>query len=162
MRIYLVAALLVLNSMAQRGSKIVVSLYALDLGAGAAQVGILAALFAVFPLLLAVHVGRISDRYGVRLPLAAGGIAMASGLLLPLAGGGLPALFLCPALIGFGHIFFHVAVHSLVGSLGDGAQRTKNFATFALGGSIAAFIGPSAAGFTIEYSGYYTAFAMLA
>src|SRR3954471_13315449 len=95
MRIYLVAALLVLNSMAQRGSQIVVSLYALDLGAGAAQVGILAALFAVFPLLLAVHVGRISDRYGVRLPLAAGGIAMAGGLLLPLAGGGARAACVC-------------------------------------------------------------------
>ena len=94
MTVYLVAALVILNSIAQRGSKVVVSLYALDLGAGAAQVGILAALFAVFPLLLAVQVGRISDRYGVRMPIALGGLAMAAGLLLPFLGGGLPALFL--------------------------------------------------------------------
>jgi predicted MFS family arabinose efflux permease len=53
-------------------------------------------------------------------------------------------------------------VHSLVGSLGDAAARTKNFSTFALGGSIAAFIGPSAAGFAIELAGYRTAFAILA
>src|SRR5882672_1337919 len=162
MTVYLVVVMAMLNSIAQRGAKVSVSLYALDLGAGAAAVGVLAALFAVFPLLLAVQVGRISDRYGVRMPIALGGLAMAAGLLLPFAGGGLPALFLCPALIGLGHIFFHVAVHSLVGSLGDAAERTKNFSTFALGGSIAAFIGPSAAGFAIELAGYRTAFALLA
>jgi MFS family permease len=164
--IYLVVLLVILNSIAQRGSKVAVSLYALDLGAGAATVGLLAAAFALFPLLLAVQVGRISDRYGVRLPIAAGGLTMAAGLLLPVllpsAGGGLAALFLCPALIGLGHIFFHVCVHSLVGSLGEAAERTKNFSTFALGGSIAAFIGPSAAGFAIELAGYRAAFALLA
>src|ERR1041384_5995294 len=107
MAVYLVVVLSTLTSLSLRGSKVAVSLYALDLGAGAATVGLLAALFALFPLLLAVQVGRISDRYGVRMPIALGGLAMAAGLLLPFAGGGLPALFLCPALIGFGHIFFH-------------------------------------------------------
>src|SRR5438445_4791910 len=162
MTVYLVVLLSVLNSIAQRGSKVVVSLYALDLGAGAAAVGVLAALFAVFPLLLAVQAGRISDRYGVRLPIALGGFAMAIGLLLPRVAGGLPALFLCPALLGLGHIYFHVSVHNLVGSLGTPAERTRNFSTFALGASIAAFIGPSAAGFAIELAGYRAAFALLA
>jgi MFS family permease len=160
--VYLVVLLTLLNSIAQRGSKVVVSLYALELGAGAAAVGVLAALFAVFPLLLAVQAGRISDRYGVRMPIALGGFAMAAGLVLPIAVGGLPALFLCPALLGLGHIYFHVSVHNLVGSLGTPAERTKNFSTFALGASIAAFIGPSAAGFAIELAGYRAAFAMLA
>jgi MFS family permease len=160
--VYLVVLMALLNSIAQRGAKVAVSLYALELGAGAAAVGVLAALFAVFPLLLAVQAGRISDRYGVRMPIALGGLAMAVGLLLPLVGGGLPALFLCPALLGLGHIYFHVSVHNLVGSLGSDTERTKNFSTFALGGSIAAFIGPSAAGFAIELAGYRAAFAMLA
>jgi predicted MFS family arabinose efflux permease len=160
--VYLVVLLTLLNSIAQRGSKVVVSLYALDLGAGAAAVGVLAALFAVFPLLLAVQAGRISDRYGMRMPIALGGLAMAGGLVLPIAVGGLPALFLCPALLGLGHIYFHVSIHNLVGSLGTPAERTKNFSTFALGASIAAFIGPSAAGFAIELAGYRAAFAMLA
>ena len=162
MTVYLVVLCAMLNSIAQRGAKVAVSLYALDLGAGAAAVGVLAALFAVFPLLLAVQAGRISDRYGVRLPMALGGLAMAAGLLLPLAGGGLPMLFLCPTLLGLGHIYFHVSVHNLVGSLGDEAERTKNFATFALGGSVSAFIGPSLSGFAIELAGYRAAFAALA
>ena len=162
MTLYLVVLLTLLNSIAQRGSKVVVSLYALDLGASAAAVGVLAALFAVFPLLLAVQAGRISDRYGVRMPIALGGLAMAAGLVLPIVVGGLPALFLCPALLGLGHIYFHVSIHNLVGSLGTPAERTRNFSTFALGASIAAFIGPSAAGFAIELAGYRAAFALLA
>ena len=162
MTVYLVVLASMLNSIGQRGSKVAVSLYALELGAGAAAVGVLAALFAAFPLLLAVHAGRVSDRFGVRMPMALGSLAMAGGLALPLAGGGLAALFLCPALIGLGHIYFHVSIHNLVGSLGDAAERTRNFSTFALGSSIAAFIGPSLAGFTIELAGYRSAFAVLA
>src|SRR5882762_6720755 len=159
MTVYLVVLLSVLNSIGQRGSKVAVSLYALELGSGSFTVGLLAATFAAFPLLLAVHAGRISDRVGVRYPILLGTATMACGLALA---GGLPALFLCPALIGLGHIFFHVSIHNLVGSLGAAEDRTRNFATFALGGSIAAFAGPSLAGFGIEIAGYRATFAMLA
>src|SRR5438034_972747 len=162
MTVYLVVLLSVLNSIGQRGSKVAVSLYALELGGGSFTVGLLAAMSAAFPLLLAVHAGRISDRVGVRYPILLGTATMACGLALPALAGGLPALFLCPALIGLGHIFFHVSIHNLVGSLGAAEDRTRNFATFALGGSIAAFAGPSLAGFGIEIAGYRATFAMLA
>jgi len=160
--IYLVVALSMLNSVAQRGSKVAVSLYALELGAGAASVGVLAALFATFPLLLAVEAGRLSDRFGVRVPIVCGSLTMAAGLTVAFFTTSVPLLFLCPALIGLGHIFFHVSVHNLVGSFGAAAARTRNFSTFALGSSIAAFIGPSLAGFAIELAGFRTAFAILA
>jgi len=162
MTVYLVVLLSVLNSIGQRGSKVAVSLYALELGVGPFTVGLLAAMFAAFPLLLAVHAGRISDRAGVRTPILLGSATMACGLALPALAGGLPALFVCPALIGLGHIFFHVSIHNLVGSLGSAEERTRNFSTFALGSSIAAFIGPSLAGFGIESSGYPVTFALLA
>ena len=155
-------ALSVLNSVAQRGSKVAVSLYALELGAGAGAVGILAALFATFPLLLAVQAGRISDRFGVRVPIALGSLTMAAGLAVAFFTQSIALLFVCPALIGLGHIFFHVSIHNLVGSLGPDAERTRNFSTFALGSSIAAFIGPSLAGFAIELAGFRTAFVLLA
>lgn len=162
MTAYAVVLLSVLNSIAQRGSKVAVSLYSLELGASAAAVGVLAALFAVFPLLLAVHAGRISDRYGVRRPMAAGGLMMVAGLAVPLVfPRSLAWLFVCPALVGLGQIYFHVSVHNLVGALGD-AERTKNFATFSLGSSIAAAVGPSAAGLGIEFGGFATAFVLLA
>jgi len=162
MAVYLVVLLSALTSVSLRGSKVAVSLYALELGASAAMVGVLAALFAAFPLLLAVPAGRLADRFGLRLPIVGGILIMAAGLALPLARPGMTALLLCPALVGLGHIFFHVSVHSLVGALGSAAERTRNFATFSLGISIAAFIGPSAAGFAIELAGYRAAFALLA
>src|SRR3954469_19463256 len=81
--LYLVVLLSVLSSVAQRGSKVTVSLYVLELGAGSLAVGVLAALFATFPLLLAVHAGRISDRFGVRYPMLLGGAAMAIALGVP-------------------------------------------------------------------------------
>jgi predicted MFS family arabinose efflux permease len=160
--LYVVVLLSVLTSISQRGAKVAVSLYALELGAGSFAVGVLAALFAVFPLLLAVHAGRISDRVGVRLPMAAGAAMMALALALPALAPGLPALFVCPALLGLGHIFFHVSVHNFVGALGAPSDRTRNFATLSLGSSIAAFIGPSLAGFGIEYAGYRAALLALA
>lgn len=151
-----------LSSLSLRGSKVAVSLYALELGAGAGVVGILAALFSVFPLVLAVQAGRISDRFGVRMPLVCGSVVMAAGLAVPLFGSGIAWLVASPVLIGLGNIFFHVSIHNLVGSLGADGERTRNFATFSLGISIAAFIGPSAAGFTIDLAGFRPAFLLLA
>jgi len=162
MAVYLVVVLAALTSISLRGSKVAVSLYALELGAGAATVGVLAALFAAFPLLLAVPAGRFADRFGVRPPIVVGTLIMGAGLSLPLALPGMTTLLLCPALVGLGHVLFHVSVHSLVGALSPEAERTRNFATFSLGISIAAFIGPSAAGFAIELGSYRAAFALLA
>ncbi|MFL6574169.1 MAG: MFS transporter [Burkholderiales bacterium] len=161
MTLYLVVLASVLTSIAQRGSKVTLSLYALDLGAGSFAVGLLAALYASFPLILAVHAGRISDRFGVRYPMLLGGITMALALATPVLLPTLVSLFFSAALLGLGHIFFHVSVHNLVGSLGA-ADRTKNFATFSLGSSIAAFIGPSLAGFSIQYAGFREALLLLA
>lgn len=161
MTLYLVVLASVLTSIAQRGSKVTLSLYALELGAGSLTVGVLAALFATFPLLLAVHAGRISDRVGVRYPMLLGGLTMSLALAIPVVVPNLGSLLLCAALLGLGHIFFHVSVHNLIGSLGSD-ERTRNFATFSLGSSIAAFIGPSAAGFAIEYADYRSALLMLA
>jgi predicted MFS family arabinose efflux permease len=90
-----------------------------------------------------------------------GGTTMALALAAPAVFPQLNTLFACAALMGLGHIFFHVSVHNLVGALG-GADRARNFATFSLGSSIAAFIGPSAAGFAIEYAGFRPALLLLA
>jgi predicted MFS family arabinose efflux permease len=87
---------------------------------------------------------------------------MALALVIPALLPRLPALFACATLMGLGHIFFHVSVHNLIGALGEAGARTRNFATFSLGSSIAAFIGPSLAGFSIEFAGFASAFVLLA
>ena len=123
MSVSFVILLSVLAGIAHRGSKVSVSLAALQLGANSFMVGVLAALYAVFPLLLAVYAGRISDRIGVRYPILLGSIGITAGLVLPALHEGLLTLFLCPTLIGLGHIFFHVSIHNAVGSIGGAAER---------------------------------------
>ena len=139
-----------------------VSLSALAIGASPFQVGVLAALFAAFPLLLAVYAGKVSDRIGVKHPMIFGTVMMSGAMLVPLALPGLPGLLAAATLVGLGHIFFHVSVHNLIGAYGEGEARTRNFATFSLGASIAAFIGPSMTGFSIDGWGFRPTFVLLA
>jgi predicted MFS family arabinose efflux permease len=87
---------------------------------------------------------------------------MAAGLCVPLAWSGMNGLFAAAILIGFGHIFFHVSAHNLIGSYGDGDARVRNFATFSLGGSVAAFFGPALTGFSIDGLGFRATFVVLA
>ena len=77
---YLAVLCTVFQGIAQRGAKMLASLATLELGATPFQVGLLAALFPVFPLLLAVYAGRVSDRIGVRIPMVGGSAMMALGL----------------------------------------------------------------------------------
>jgi MFS family permease len=160
--VYLAVLLSLLQGISMRGAKILVSLSALAQGATPFQVGVLAAMFAAFPLLLAVYAGKIYDRIGVKRPILAGAVIIAIGIATPLVLPGLAGLLACSALIGLGHIFFHVSIHNLIGAYGDGEARTRNFATFSLGASIAAFMGPSLAGFTIDLWGYSPAHLLLA
>ncbi|WP_089400094.1 MFS transporter [Noviherbaspirillum humi] len=154
MAIYLTVFLAVLNQISLKGSKMLMSLFALHLGAPPPAVGLLASLYAVFPMLLAIHAGRISDRIGVRWPMVGGGTGLALGLLLPALWPTLPALYLSAALIGVGNIFFHVSVHNLIGSFGDASARTRNFGTFSLGASISGMAGPILVGALIDHAGY--------
>jgi MFS family permease len=160
--VYLAVLMSLLQGIGMRGAKIVVSLSALAQGATPFQVGVLAALFAAFPLLLAVYAGKISDRIGVAKPILAGSVILSAGIAVPLVMPGLPGLVVAATLVGLGHIFFHVSIHNLIGAYGEGEARTRNFATFALGASIAAFIGPSLGGFSIDLWGFPASHALVA
>ena len=162
MIVHLAVLMAVLQGISMRGAKILVSLSALAQGATPFQVGVLAAMFAAFPLLLAVYAGKISDRIGVARPILAGCVVMAAGIAVPLATPGIAGLVLASALVGLGHIFFHVSIHNLIGAYGEGEARTRNFSTFALGASIAAFVGPSLTGFSIDAWGYPRSHMLLA
>ena len=160
--IYLAVLLSVLHGIGMRGAKVLVSLAALEIGATPFQVGLLAATFAALPLVLAVYAGKVSDRFGVHRPLLGGAVTMAVGVAVPLAIPGLAGLLVCSALVGLGHIFFHVSMHNLIGAYGEGETRTRNFATFSLGASISAFIGPSLAGISIDEAGFHATYLVMA
>jgi MFS family permease len=143
------------------GSRVAVSLSALGQGASAFTVGVLLALYAVLPMLLAVSAGRLCDRAGARPPMIAGCALIAVGAALPVLRDGLPALYASAALLGVGFMLFQVAVWNATGDLGGG-DRARSFSLLALGYSISGFLGPLVAGFAIDWGGFAVAFGLLA
>ncbi len=160
--IFRIVLLSVLTHTAYKGSKVLMSLSALELGVNEFFVGMLFSTYALFPLLLSVYAGRISDRIGFRRPMLYGTIGLLAGLAIPFMFFRLEALYVAAALIGFCYIFYTVAVQHLIGALADGMDRTRNYSWFSLGIGMTALLGPTSAGFLIDAVGHRATFAVLA
>ncbi|WP_020656467.1 MFS transporter [Massilia niastensis] len=162
MALYLTVLISVLNQIGLKGSKMLIALHALELKADPVAIGVLIATYAVFPLMLAVYAGRLTDRIGVRWPMLCGSLGMTAGLLVPVAWPTIAALFAAAAMLGTANIFFHVSCHNLVGSIDGAGSRTSNFGTFSLGGSVSGMLGPVLVGFMVDRAGYSWTFVTLA
>ncbi len=66
MSVYFAFALVLFTFLPTNAARMLLSLYALDLGASPLAVGLLAVTFSVFPMFLAVIAGKITDRVGSR------------------------------------------------------------------------------------------------
>ena len=64
------------------GSRMIATLFAIELGANPFTVGLLISAYSVLPLLLSVYSGRVSDRFGARYPMLAGAIAPQGDVVL--------------------------------------------------------------------------------
>jgi predicted MFS family arabinose efflux permease len=149
------ALLIVLFNMSSfRASKVLVSLYAIELGASQFFIGLMIAMYSLLPALLALQVGKLTDRLGVRLPMLIGSFGVALGLLLPWLFQSMAALYASAALIGVAHMMANVSAQNLVGSFGGAEHRTRNFSNFALVMAVGSFLGPLAGGFSIDYFGH--------
>jgi len=140
-------------------ARITTSLYALSLHASEFTVGILIALFALFPMLLAVKLGRIVDRIGLTRPMLAGSALMLLGCTLPSLIGGLAILYPSALMIGTGFLAIHVSVQHAIGAMSDAGSASSNFSWLALGYSVSSFTGPVVAGFVIEHLRHAIAYA---
>jgi len=159
--IYQIMLVVVLWNSAYKGVRVLNTLYALELGATPLHIGLLLATYGVFPLLLAVLAGRIADRYGSRVPIIAGMVVSTVGAVLPWFAPSLPLLFAAAAITGLGFILGQVAFQSLVGTLGEGKTRTRNFNNYALIVAVADFVGPVLAGFSIDHGGHVLTYLVL-
>jgi predicted MFS family arabinose efflux permease len=149
------------NHLTLNGMRVTVSLDALALGASAATVGGLLALFALLPMFLGIAAGRLADRIGVRKPMLAGSIGMAASAVIPTVLPGLPALYVAPALSGVSFMAFQVATQYATGEMGPPGARTRNYGLLAVGYSTSSILGPLVAGLTIDHAGFRPAFAVL-
>jgi MFS family permease len=143
------------------GSRVVMALFAIELGVNAFSIGIMAALYSLTPLLLGVTAGRATDRYGVKPPMLFGAVLCGVGLMLPYLWPKVATLYVSATVIGAGFVIYNVAVQNLTGAWGPREDRAKNFSTLSLGYSISSFIGPLAVGYVIEYSDHAHAYLYL-
>lgn len=162
MALYIAVLVTVLTHTSYKGSKVLISLYALELGATPFVVGFLFATYSIFPALLAVFAGRLADRYGARRLILFGACGLMIGLLVPFVVPGLAFLFVSAVVIGLSYIFYVVAVQSLVGAIGEGAARTRNYSIFSIGVALTALLGPTSAGFAIDLVGHRATYLLLA
>lgn len=162
MAIYLIVMMCTLTHAGFGGSRVVVALYALDLGASQFTIGVLMALYALCPMLFAVSIGKLADRVGPRLPMTLGTVGVALALLLPPMFPGMVTLYLSALLLGTSFHFFFVTVTGIAGGIGGVENRSRNYALVSLGFSAAGFVGPMAAGFSIDYLGHLPTFLVLA
>lgn len=162
MALYLTFALTFLNFVGVSAARVVLSLYALDLGAHPFGVGVLVAMFYTFPLLLSWPIGTLSDRYGARRPLVFGGVCGLASMLIPYFVHELFALYAAAALAGLSLACMHVNVQNLVGLLSPSHERSRNFSNFSMVGAATNFVGPLVAGFSIDLMGHAAACLVIA
>ena len=162
MPMYLIVVTCVLIHAGFGGAKVALPLHALSLGVDAFSVGVIMALWALCPMLIALSVGRLVDRVGPRVPMLAGTIGVAAALLVPYFFPGVASLYVLALVVGTAFQFFFVPTQGITGALGGPEDRARNYSLLAVGFSIASFLGPLIAGFSIDYLGYQTAYLTLA
>ena len=162
MEIISFVALNALGHLAFVGARLTTVLFALELGASEAVVGVLMSLFALLPMLLSIGAGRLIDRVGPQRPLAVSLAVLALSAALPFAFPRLETLYLSATLVGVSFMYVHIAMNSVFGAHGSPEQRAVNFSWLALGFAISNSIGPLVAGYAIDGFGHASAFLVLA
>ena len=154
MNVYLILLVVLCNVICLRASRIMVSLFAIELGAPQYLIGVMIGLYALFPALLAVYAGRLSDRKGPHLPMLGGSAGAVAGMLIPFAVPTMPALAVSAVVFGVAFIFYHVAVQNMLGAISSDETRTRNFSNYSLMISAGGFFGPLGAGISIDHFGH--------
>ena len=98
MAIPLTLALTYFNFVGANAARVVLTLYALELGAPASSVGVLGGLLFLFPLLLSWPIGALADRTGARGILLFASCCGAASLVLPFLVRAVPAFYVAAAL----------------------------------------------------------------
>jgi len=137
-----------------RGTRLLLSLYALELGANAFTVGVLLAVYALMTAACGWPFGKWSDRVGCRKPMIVASCMSAAGFCIPFFCPTLPALFVAALVNGMAYCMYHVAQLHATGLLSTPKTRSKNLANLSLMFSVTNFAGPLLAGFSIEHAGH--------
>jgi predicted MFS family arabinose efflux permease len=149
-----------LVSIAVSGTRPILSIHAHELGASPFYIGLLVSAFALFPLFLAIRIGKWIDRFGSRTLILVGGAGIIMSLMVAV---------LFPTLLGllFSQIFIGLFNNCLVTSTQKRLSLTKGNRDKAVSGlstvySAGDFVAPLVGGILYEHAGFQTTFMFLA
>lgn len=151
------------------GVRLAAALQLLREGYGPWSVGLLLALFAAAPVLLAMPAGRLADRHGYHRPvrlaaaLAIGGALVAVASTFVAGGWHFALLCLAAAATGTGANTGMLAIQRTAGLVArDATERVRIFSWMGIAPSFANVVGPVAVGFVIDGFGFAVAYALMA
>ncbi len=162
MPLVLILSLSSITFITMKGSRILMTLYAVEMGAGPFEIGILFALYGLFPFLLAVAAGRLADRFDNRLLMYWGLGTYTISLALPYFFPSMLMLYIAAPLWGFTSMLWVVATQNLVGVLSSNETRTQNFSYYSIGESVGSVLGPVTVGLAIDMLSHHSAFLIMA
>lgn len=142
---------IILHHVAYSGARFAIALYALELHASPAVIGVLIALFSLVPMVGSVPVGRWIDRRGARGLLVACCLLIFAGNTIAALFDNLYLLFPVAILVGGGFYPSYLATQQLVGRYGRAEERAANFATLSTAVAISGVAAPLLAGFGVEH-----------
>jgi MFS family permease len=132
------------------GARVMLSLFALSLGAGVFEVGVVAASTQLPMLFLSVPVALAMDRYGSRPVLWASGACGLVAVLLPFFFPVMPAVLAASIFFGLSNVLGSQPLQKLIGAFSDQSTLARNFSTYSFLGAVAGVIGPFAGGLAID------------
>jgi MFS family permease len=155
--LYLTFALMLFGFGSISSARVALSLYALDLGASPAKVGLIVATLYVFPLLISWPIGRYADRVGSRWLILAGAFFGLSAMSIPYFAREISAMYVAGTLLGISFAIYNVLLQNVVGLLSTPEERARNFGNASLIGAMSAFSGPLLAGVATDHVGHAAA-----
>ena len=145
------------------GTRPLVPLYALSLGIGPGEIGVLVAAFAILPLFIVSLVGSWMDRHGSAWIMVSGALLSALGLMLPFLMPDRAGLYLSQVAAGTGSTVFILSLQHYTGSItSEPWARERAMALTSMSLALGSFAGPLFSGFLADATGFGTAFLLMA
>ncbi|OOB89732.1 MFS transporter [Rathayibacter sp. VKM Ac-2630] len=124
------------------GIRLMIGYRAVELGADALVLGLVAASSAVPALIGALPTGRLSDRVGGARVSLLGIAVFILGLGLLALPAGVPGLLVAAAVIGLGNLFVMIGQQTFVAHRARGGSSDSGFATLTTAASVGQLLGP--------------------
>ncbi|WP_138418606.1 MFS transporter [Aquibacillus sediminis] len=143
------------------GTRPLIPLMASEMGANAAQIGMIVALYPLLPFFVAIKMGQFVDRIGHKKPIVVSTVVGALAILLPFGVQHIVSLIFSQILAGIAHTVFAVAAQTFASAGKSHKERDNSIMSFSIGVALGSFIGPMLGGVFADNWAYKGAFGIL-